>query len=141
MYLHSPTKCTILRNEDKTGNGWYGAKRGNRNHEGVDYVVTPGEEIYACCSGKVRVGQVYEYSSKMKLVEIKGKEGLHSVKVLEMYVLPNVKNGDFVKKGQFIGYAQDVAKFHESNNMKPHVHISLWKNGLLTDPEPVIISN
>ena len=141
MYLSSPTKCTILRDADQTGNGWFGAKRGNRLHEGVDYVVTPGEPIYACCAGIVRIGNVYSYSTKMKLVEIKGEISVHKVKVKQMYVLPNVKDGDMVEKGQFIGYAQDVAKFHNSNTMKPHVHISVWKNGLLTDPEPIIISN
>lgn len=136
-YLHSPTKCTILRDSDKTGNGWYGAKRGNRKHEGTDYVVTPGEVIFACDSGKIRIGNVYSYSTEMKLVEITNK----MFKIKQMYILPFVMDGEEVKKGQPIGYAQDVAKFHHSAEMKPHVHISVWKNGLLTDPEPIIISN
>lgn len=141
MYLHSPTKCTILRDEDPTGNGWFGAKRGDRPHRGTDYVVTEGEEILACCSGTIRIGNVYSYSSEMKLVEIKGKISVHKVKVKQMYVEPLFKSGDYVRKGQVIGYAQDVSKFHNSSKMKPHVHISVWKNGLLTDPEPIIIGN
>lgn len=141
MYLHQPTKCVILRDKDSTGNGWYGAKRGNRLHEGTDYVVTPGEEVFACCSGTVRVGNVYSHSNKMKLIEIVGTIGNHKVQVKQMYVLPSVKTGDVVKAGDVIGTAQDVAKFHNSNKMKPHVHISVWKNGLLTDPEPIIISS
>jgi len=141
MYLASPTKCTVLRGKDQTGNGWYGAKRGNREHKGVDYVVTPGEQIFACAAGVVRIGNVYSDSTKMKLVEITGKESGHDVRVKQMYVLPSVKNGERVKQGDVIGLAQDVAKFHASNKMKPHVHISVWKNGLLTDPEPIIIGN
>tara|TARA_B100000809_G_C15106092_1_gene518821 strand:+ start:1098 stop:1523 length:426 start_codon:yes stop_codon:yes gene_type:complete len=141
MYLQSPTKCTILRNEDTTGNGWFGAKRGNRLHEGVDFVVTPGEKIFACCSGVVRIGNVYAASTKMKLVEIKGSIDVHTVKVKQMYVLPSVVNGEAVVMGQVIGVAQDVAKYHGSNKMQPHVHVSVWKNGLLTDPEPIIINN
>ena len=48
-----------------------------------------------------------------------------------------VKNGDYVKKGQLIGYSQNIADYH-GGGMKNHVHVSLWKNGLLTDPEPVL---
>ena len=73
----------------------------------------------------------------MKLVEIKN----NTYRVQQMYVLPTVKTGDIVKKGQIIGTAQDVSKFHGSNKMKPHVHVSVWKNGLLTDPEPIIIGD
>jgi murein DD-endopeptidase MepM/ murein hydrolase activator NlpD len=141
MYLHSPTKCTILRDKDNTGNGWFGAKRGTRLHKGVDYVVVPGEPIFACCAGVVRIGNVYWTSTKMKLVEISGAIDVHDVRVKQMYVLPCVKTGETVQKGQLIGVAQDVAKYHGSKEMKPHVHISVWKNGLLTDPEPIIIGN
>lgn len=136
-YLKSPTECTVLRDEDLTGNGWYGAKRGKRKHEGVDYVVTPGEDIFAITSGTIRIGNVYRGSKQMKLIEITGPE----YRVKQMYVNPTVKNGDTVEAGQKIGTAQDVSKYHNSENMKPHVHISVWKNGLLTDPEPIIISN
>lgn len=137
MYLKSPTKCTILRGDDITGNGWYGASRGNRKHEGVDYVVTPGEDIFSVTDGKIRIGNVYRGSKKMKLVEITGAE----YRAKQMYVNPLVKDGEIVKSGQKIGTAQDVAEFHGIKNMKPHVHISVWKNGLLTDPEPIIIGN
>lgn len=141
MYLNSPTKCTILRNEDATGNGWFGAKRGNRLHEGADYIVVPNEDVFACCSGVVRIGNVYRGSTRMKLIEISGNIGVHSVRVKQMYILPCVKTGEKVKKGQKIGVAQDVAAYHGSNKMKAHVHVSVWKNGLLTDPEPIITSN
>lgn len=137
--LASPTRVKILRNKDKTGNGWYGAKRGARKHEGTDYVTFPGEEIFACMDGKVRIGNVYKHSTEMKLVEITSKQKNHSYKVKQMYVLPSVKNGAMVEKNQLIGVAQDIAKFHKSSKMKNHCHVSVWKNGLLTDPEPIII--
>ena len=136
-YLDSPTKCIELRDRDETGNGWYGAKRGAKKHKGTDYVVIPGENIYACTDGLIRLGTVYKDSPKMKLVEIKN----NTYRVQQMYVLPTVKTGDIVKKGQIIGTAQDVSKFHSSNKMKPHVHVSVWKNGLLTDPEQIIIGD
>lgn len=139
--LHSPTRFITLRGADETGNGWYGASRGARKHEGTDYVVYPGEEIFACVSGVVRVGNVYRNSTKMKLIEITGEVGVHRIKVKQMYVSPEVKTGDFVMANEFIGYAQDVAAFHGDEDMKPHVHVSVWKNGLLTDPEPIIFES
>lgn len=133
--MKAPCKPIILRGKDTTGNGWYGAKRGYRKHKGVDFVGVPGDNIYACESGRVRVGNVYSGSTKMKLVEIKNK----IYKVQQMYVQPIVNTGDYVEVGQIIGTLQDVAKYHDSNKMKPHCHVSVWKYGLLTDPEPLII--
>lgn len=133
--MHSPTKKVKLRDKDSTGNGWFGASRGSRKHKGTDFVVSPGERIYACISGRVRVGLVYGGSIEMKLVEIVND----TYKVQQMYVQPYVKTGDYIKEGSVIGKAQDVAAFHGEIEMKPHVHISVWKHGLLTDPEPLII--
>lgn len=140
MILQSPTRQLILRNEDKTGNGWFGASRGYRLHKGVDVVTFPGEEIFACMSGKVtRLGYVYKGSRKMRFVEIEKKTGFHHYKLWQMYVDPSIKKGDVVEANQLIGYAQDVAGYHNSKKMKKHVHIQLWKNGLLTDPEPLFV--
>lgn len=136
--LFTPTRHGILRDRDFTGNGWYGASRGTRKHKGVDYICDPGNPIHACISGKVRIGNVYITTSKFKLVEITGV--IYRVK--EMYVTPCVKNGDYVTAGQIIGYSQNISLYH-GNGMKNHCHVSLWKHGLLTDPEPILtpISN
>ncbi|NIJ45055.1 murein DD-endopeptidase MepM/ murein hydrolase activator NlpD [Wenyingzhuangia heitensis] len=133
--MKSPTNKIVLRGNDPTGYGYYGASRSNgtRKHEGTDYCATPGENIYACISGKVRVGVVYSNSTKMKLVEITGAD----YRVKQMYVQPNVKTGDFVKEGDCIGTSQDISAYW-GGNMLNHVHISVWKHGLLTDPEPII---
>lgn len=134
--IKAPTNKIKLRGNDPTGHGYYGARRSNgrRKHNGVDYCVEAGEPIYACISGKVRIGYPYVASTKMKLVEIKNKE----YKVKQMYVEPVVKSGEYVEAGDLIGYSQDVAGYHNLPAMKNHVHISVWKNGLLTDPEPII---
>jgi hypothetical protein len=134
----SPTRFIKLRDEDTTGNGWYGASRGSRKHKGTDYVTFPGEEIFACMSGRIRVGNVYKGSTKMKLIEIVNKFGSHRYRLQQMYVKSIFKTGDVVKINQLIGHSQNVAKYHNSNKMKNHCHVSVWKNGLLTDPEPII---
>ena len=134
-YLSIPTRCKELRGEDKTGNGWWGAKRGSRKHEGCDYVDCRGAEIIACTNGRVRNGQVYSTSSEMTLIEI--TNDIYRVK--QMYVDSIVENGEIVEKGQLIGYLQDVASFHNNPDMKTHCHVTVWKNGLKTDPEPILI--
>lgn len=130
-----PIKKITLRGKDPTGNGWYGASRnkGKREHEGLDIVSVVGEPIMSMISGKIRTSTVYNGSEEMTLVEIKNS----TYKVKQMYVRPSVKTGDFITEGQIIGYAQDIAGYHDSD-MKNHIHISVWKNGLLTDPEPLI---
>lgn len=128
-----PIEYGELRGADPTGNGWYGASRGYRKHEGCDYLSKRGDKVLACVSGKIRIGNVYTATDKFKLVEIKNK----TYKIKQMYVHPTVKTGDSVQEGDVIGYAQDIAAYH-GGGMKNHVHISVWKNGLLTDPEPIL---
>ena len=134
-YLSIPTRCKELRGADATGNGWWGAKRGSRKHEGCDYVCQEGDEIFACANGVIRNGQVYSTSSEMTLIEIKNS----IYKVKQMYVDSIVENGETVEKGQLIGYSQSVSAFHNNPDMKNHCHITVWKNGLKTDPEPILI--
>ena len=133
--MRAPTEVIVLRGEDPTGNGWFGASRsGGRKHQGTDYCAKPGEKIFACESGKVRIGYPYRTSKKMKLVEITNDK----YQIKQMYVAPIVNNGQMVTEGEIIGYAQDVANYHNSPKMKNHVHIEIRKNGVLINPETVI---
>lgn len=136
----------IGRGNDPTGHGYYGASRSNgaRKHEGFDVISTPKEPVFATHRGKVRVSNVYATTKlgkpTMKLVEITGDVYRNKL----MYVDPIVETGDFVEAGQQIGTAQDITSYHtesandKDKNMINHVHISTWKHGLLTDPEPLL---
>jgi len=137
MILKSPTKLIRLRGRDKFGNGWYGASRGVRKHEGLDFCCVPDEEIFSPISGKAKVGYVYVGSKNIKLIEIIGYIKEHKYKVKIMYVQPDIQTGDYVEKNQLIGKAQNISKYHNEPSMKNHVHVSVWKNDLLTDPEPL----
>ena len=130
--MRSPLKNIILRGQDTTGNGWYGAKRGKRKHKGVDYLGSYNDNVYACISGIVRIGQVYKDKSKFKLIEIKADV----YRVKQMYVTPTVRNGQYVSEGEIIGKLQGIGDYY--GGMPNHCHVSVWKNGLLTDPEPII---
>ena len=146
-YLTSPTQILIGRGKDPTGHGYYGAKRSwkkDGKHHGFDIVTIPGEPIFSCNKGRIRVGNVYSKNKPgkptMKLVETTDSE--HKVKLL--YVKPIVKTGQKVEKGEIIGYAQDITDYHTDgefdpdNNMLNHIHAQVWKNGLETDPEAII---
>ena len=54
-----------------------------------------------------------------------------------MYVDARVRNGEVVMKGQKIGTLQGIGDFYD-DGMPNHCHVGVWKNGLLTDPEPLI---
>ncbi len=140
-YLASPTKILILRGDDPTGHGYYGADRScnvDGKHHGLDIVTTPGEPIYATHTGKARIGQVYDAPKEgkelMQLVEVTGDE----YKVKLMYVKPCVSQGQYVQQGELIGFAQNIAAYHDDQDMINHIHMQVFKNGLETDPEPII---
>ena len=139
--LLTPLACKVLRGKDDTGNGWYGASRGSRKHKGVDYVGNAGDDVYACISGKVRIGRVYSNPAKslFLLIEIRNlAEQPGNYRVKQMYINPIVKDGDWVDAGDLIGHLQGIGDFY-GHGMPNHCHVSIWKNGLLTDPEPILI--
>lgn len=143
MILQSPTRFLELRNLDPTGNGWYGASRGSREHLGLDVVTFPGEEIFACMGGKVsKLGWMYHgYTAGMRYIEITNKVGNHEYRLRQCYVAPKIKKGVIIEANQFIGVAENVSDYHfskgDKHRMKNHIHLQLWKNGLITDPEPL----
>ncbi|MDT9499131.1 M23 family metallopeptidase [Capnocytophaga canimorsus] len=130
---HKPTTTLRLRGNDPTGYGHFGASRsgGKRKHNGTDYCADEGEPIFAVISGKIRIGYPYKGQTKMKLVEITQSDT--AVKI--MYVEPKVRDGQNVQAGEIIGYAQNVAKYWNSNKMKNHIHVEIRIKGQLVDPE------
>ena len=134
----------IARGNDPTGHGYYGASRGVRKHEGFDLVTIAGENVFAPHDGVVRIGNVYKKTKPnkpvMKLIEFKDHEYITKI----MYVKSDLRTGAFVKAGDFVGVAQNITSYHTENEkdsdseMLNHIHISVWKNGLMTDPEPLL---
>ena len=132
--MKSPLEKLIFRDKDLTGNGWYGAKRGRKKHKAVDIIGTPGEDVFAPICGLVtKIGQVYAQTTRFKYVEI--TNDVYRIRL--MYCKPSVKLNQLVVECDVIGVLQDVASYWNPE-MKPHLHIQLWKHGLLTDPEPLL---
>lgn len=133
----SPVRNFDIRDCDPAGCGHYGASR-KRNgvstpgaHNGIDVVVQPGEEVYAPISGTVRTLYVYSGSTAMKGVEI----AHGNIKVKLFYVAPeDLDTRDVILRGEFIGYAQDIAGYHNAPSMTPHIHVEVYVDGKIVDP-------
>jgi len=133
--IYNPLKYYRPRLNDPTGLGHYGAKRGTRKHKGFDLEAKPGSNVTSPICGTVtKLGYCYNGDNHYRYVEVTGE--VYRVRLL--YVKPAVKKGQVVFIGNKVGTAQDISK-KWSSLMHPHIHVEVYKYGLLTDPEPLII--
>lgn len=133
MLLFRPFVHPFVRRKcDAYGCGGFGASRdsGKRGHKGMDVVTSTGQKVFAPFGGKIRTFEAYEGYSSLLGVEVKGA----SYKVKLMYVLPVVKNGDRVKAGQLIGYAQSLQMKYPG--ISDHIHAEVWRYGSILNPSP-----
>jgi len=130
MKFSNVTKPLKRRKCDSFGCGNFGARRANgtRKHQGLDFLAQFGKSVFSPISGKVRLLKPYKNDSRFDGIEIYGK--VYSVKV--MYFVPELKNGDFVQEGQYIGRVQNLAiKYGPIPN---HLHVEVRSAGILRDP-------
>ncbi|MBA4849481.1 M23 family metallopeptidase [Emticicia sp. BO119] len=113
----SPLKIRV----DSQGNGNFGASRtGFGKHYGIDLVVTEGQKVYAPFSGSVNI-------IENALSDKKGYKGVrifaeNNLQIDVLYIIPAVANNSIVKKGQLIGYAQNITKAY-NQSMLNHIHV------------------
>jgi len=133
--MNLPLDKIIYRGEDPTGHGHFGAKRGKKKHKGLDIVTAPGEPVLSMIDGKItKIGYCYSQTRKFRYIEVTNKE----YRIRLLYALPrSFKVGDEVCAGDYFGTAQDIAVYW-GNGMLNHLHVEIYKNGLLVDPEPII---
>ena len=106
---------------DSRGDGKYLAPRGNRLHAGVDYVVTPGEQILMPFDGyMIREARPYADSDLSGCV-LQSKD--YTLKVFYMEPFLHLRNA-FLKAGTVIGRAQDL-RIHWGSDMTPHIHVEI----------------
>ncbi|OCK44390.1 hypothetical protein BA195_06850 [Tenacibaculum soleae] len=152
--MHLPLKKIIDRGNDPTGFGHFGAKRGTRKHKGHDIISVPGESVVSMIDGVVtKIGYAYKNALQFRYVEVTND----TYRVWLMYLEhANLKVGQTVCAGQRVGYAMDIAKYHNAKRAKKnkllkkserkklvkminHLHVQIWKNGKLVDPKPYLI--
>ena len=132
-----PLKKLVLRGNDPTGHGYYGAQRGTKKHKGVDLVASEGEVVTSPIQGMVtKLGYPYSFALQFRYIEI--SNDIYRVRLMYVNPLKNLKLGDRLFEGDLIGRVQHIAGYWNLK-MKNHIHVEVYKYGLLTDPEPLLV--
>jgi murein DD-endopeptidase MepM/ murein hydrolase activator NlpD len=128
------------RGDDAFGSGHFGASRGGRPHKGLDCVAHPGDLVVSPCEAVVtHVGIAYP-GATLGSLHLHATDSRTFCKIL--YASPQVREGQLVQAGQVIGFAQDVAAYHEKkagcSGMQNHCHLEVRVDGVLVDPMPLL---
>ena len=135
--MQSPIKKMVLRGNDPTGHGHYGAKRGRKKHKGLDLAAVQGEDVVSPIHGVVtKLGYPYSFALQFRYVEI--SNDVYRVRLMYVAPLKKIKVGIRLFEGDLIGQVQHIAGYW-NQKMTNHVHIEVYKYGLLTDPEPLLV--
>lgn len=112
-----------IRLRDSWGAGYYGASRGSRTHNGVDFVYKAGETVTSLAAGQVtKVGYPYGDDLSYRYVEITDRNGF---RCRHFYVSPDVDVGLGVSVGTGIGRIQDTGKRYP--DITCHLHFEVFK--------------
>lgn len=113
------------RGTDRWGQGHFGAPRGDRKHEGVDYALPIGATVLALTAGRVtRTGYAYGDDMSYRYVEMTDR---HQHRLRYFYVDPTVKVNDNVLPGDPLGRVQDLTRRYAG--ITPHVHFEVYEPG------------
>lgn len=129
-----------LREADAYGEGRFHAARdgGAREHEGVDYMATPGQTVEAPISGYVsKIGFAYPDDQTLRYVEIENPALRLTARVF--YVDPDVAVGDAVAVGNPIGHAHTLQRRYR-RGIIDHVHLEIEERGRKVDAETLIVA-
>lgn len=119
---------TSIRGADDYGSGEYGARRGDRKHNGIDFACAPGSICLALRPGTVtKHGWVYADDPAWRYIEIQDQYGN---RCRYFYVQPGAEIGKQVDRGSMIGIVQDIRKRYPRTDDKPrgieaHVHVEV----------------
>ncbi len=121
MIFVNPTGKGI-RN-DAGGLGHFGAPRGDRKHDGVDFSCEEDQEVLMPVDGKI-VRKSYPYANDLKWQGVDIVNPRIEIKMWYFKPFSNVI-GKEVKAGEPIGFAQNIGLKYE--NVTPHVHLRIIK--------------
>lgn len=120
----------------RKGAGDFGAYRSAHPatpHQGQDFLVAPGQPIYAAISGKVRIANPYKDDPRFSGVEVIGTGKDAAYKVKAFYLAPTVTGGQQVERGDVIGYAQDLGIKYSASTPN-HTHVEVRVGGVVVNP-------
>lgn len=125
------------RESDDYGEGYFGASRGSRTHNGVDKGCFPNAQILAPVDGEVtKLGYPYSDDLSYRYVQITDKDGLnHRI----FYIYPHVQVGEICTAGvTVIGISQDISqRYTEKGRMNNHIHVEIKRGNEYLNPEEV----
>lgn len=121
----------IIRGKDKGGSGAFGASRSNKKgiHEGIDLLVDEGEPIYSPFD-MTMIRKATPYSSDSRYSGGLYSNGIYQIKIF--YMNPIEKHT--FKKGEVIGYAQNIKKKYPSVTNHIHLEMRDESTNTLLDP-------
>ena len=121
MQFMNPTGKGV-RN-DAEGSGLFGARRGKRRHNGIDFICISGQVIIMPVAGTiVRESLPYKDDLKWRGVYIVGKR----IELQMWYFIPySYAIGQYCDVGDAIGHAQDIGEKYDS--VMPHIHLRIVK--------------
>jgi len=130
-----------VRTQDKHGSGAYKARRGGREHEGIDFAVTANSKIGVMTPGIVtKVGYPYNPNDTKKgylrYVQVTDAQGYDT---RYFYVSPTVQVRDTVQTGGIIGEAQSLQTPYPG--ITDHIHFEVKKDGEFINPWNYIYEN
>lgn len=109
---------------DSAGDGNYGAPRGDRLHNGIDFLCDEGQVVRAPCN--MLIVRVAISSANKPLSGIKWKYGRSEGKIF--YFEPKLSLiGTMVSKGTIIGTAQSCSFHYGDPEMLDHIHFQIDK--------------
>ena len=115
----------LVRKNDKWGSGVFGASRGERPHLGVDLSVRPNAPFFAPVDMEIYSTSIpYSNDSTYSGYKFTYYDGSNTYDGRLWYVNPDTSLlGKTIRKGEFLGYAQDLTlKYPGMNN---HAHFQL----------------
>lgn len=123
------------RVSDCHGSGHFGASRGSRTHNGIDYTCVKGAAIASPTSGTVtKIGYPYKDDLSFRYVEITDSLKLRH-RVFYIHPSMHIEKGVKVTKNTIIGISQDLTGRYDG--ITPHVHYEIKDmNGKFLNPEP-----
>ena len=141
----------------RQGDGRFGARRGSRTHNGIDYVTQPGDRICSPVAGVItKHGYPYRDDLSYRYVEITTQyfDTLDTSTTTETHIqiiparhrlfytlmFDTLKIGDTVHQNDIVGIAQDIAARYPAKDPKDaminHVHYEIKRpDGTYINPE------
>lgn len=112
-----------IRGRDAQGAGYFGASRGARTHNGVDFVAGIGTTVVALTAGRVtKIGYPYADRPRIRYVEVTDDRGY---RVRYFYIEPSVTLGQQVDVGTRLGTVQALPY----EGITPHYHFEVMAPG------------